>query len=87
MARVACWGLPWLALLAVSASAAYGMSAAVAGADSPTSKGEATTSAIDGPVSSGPCDTTSAWLLQNAVANGWMPNRSAGYCGGQTGDH
>lgn len=77
MARLAWWGLPWLVLLTISASAAYGMTVAVGGTESVD--GVATTT-LDGPVSRGGCDTTSAWILQNAVDNGWMPARNAGYC-------
>ena len=69
------WGLPWLVLLAISAGAAYGMTVSTAGAESVPERLE--------PVSapSEPCDTTSRWILLNAVANGWIPTRSAGYCG------
>jgi hypothetical protein len=72
MARAVCRGLPWLALFAISASAAYGMTVGVAGTES--------VAPIDGPVSSGPCDAMSAQMLRNAGANGWIPDRSAGYC-------
>jgi len=80
MARTAWWGLPWLAALAISASAAYGMVAALAGTESVAGRSETVTTAIDGPVSSEACDATSAAMLLNAVSNGWIPARFAGYC-------
>jgi hypothetical protein len=82
MKNIVLWGLPWLVLLTISASAAYGMTAAVAGAESVAGHTEIVTAALDGPLSSEPCDAKSVWMLQNAVSNGWIPARSAGYCRG-----
>ncbi len=82
MARAAWWGLPWLAALAISASAAYGMAAAVAGAESVAGRSETLTTATAGPVSGEACDATSAAMLLKAVSNGWIPARFAGYCRG-----
>jgi hypothetical protein len=87
LARAAWWGLPWLVLLTISASAAYGMTVATTGTDSADERYETATT-IDRPVSTGGCDTTSARMLENAVANGWVPARSAGYCdGNRAGEH
>jgi hypothetical protein len=80
LARAAWWGLPWLVLLTISASAAYGMTVATAGTEAVGGRDEMATTPIDGPVSTGGCDAMSARMLQNAVANGWVPDRSAGYC-------
>ena len=83
MARAALRGLPWLTALAISASAAYEMAAAVAGAKTAAPRSETVTIAIDGPVSGAVCDATSAAMLLNAVSNGWIPARFAGYCRGE----
>lgn len=83
LARTTWWASPWLAALVISASAAYGMTAAVAGTDAVDGRSEIATTAIDGPVISEPCDTPSARMLLNAVANGWIPARSVGYCHGE----
>jgi hypothetical protein len=77
VARLAWWGLPWLVLLTISASAAYGMTVAVAGTESVENLA---TTPPDAPGGSGSCDVTSAWILQNAVANGWVPAKNADYC-------
>jgi hypothetical protein len=83
MARAAWWGLPWFAALAISASAVYGMAAAVAGGESVAGRTETVTTAVDGPVNSETCDARSAAMLLNAVSNGWIPARFAGYCRGE----
>jgi len=82
LARAVGWGLPWLVLLAISASAAYGMTAAVSGADADAARGEAVTTAIDEPVASSDqrCDTTSFWIRQNAISNDWLPAGSGSAC-------
>ena len=71
---IAWWGLPWLVLLAISAGAAYGMTVSVAGAVSVADRIEPVSASTE------TCDTTSRWILLNAVANGWMPTKSDGYC-------
>ena len=79
------WASPWLAALVISASAAYGMTAAVRGAESVDGRSERVTTAIGGPVGSKACDDASAWMLLNAVSNGWIPARLGGYCHGEWG--
>jgi hypothetical protein len=80
LTRAAGVGLPWLAVLAISLSAAYGMTTGLAGAGSLLARGETPTLATESPVSIEPCDTTSARLVLYAVSNGWMPARFGGYC-------
>jgi hypothetical protein len=76
IARAIRWALPWLVVVAISASAAYGMTVSVAGAESVAGR-ETTT---NGPVSTELCDSATTWILLNAVSNGWIPARSASYC-------
>jgi hypothetical protein len=80
MARAAGRGLPWLGLLAISAGAAYLMTLATATAAPLARTGEATTTAIDRPVSIEPCDVTSTRLLHYAVSNGWLSADYGAYC-------
>ena len=69
-------GLPWLAVLTIWASAAYGMNAGLA------ADGEVAATAVERPVSIEPCDPTSARMLRYAVSNSWIPSDFQGYCRG-----
>jgi hypothetical protein len=73
MQRTAWWGLPWLAVLAISASAGYGLTVAVAGAESAAGRGEIVTTAFDGSVSSDRCDTTYDSMLVYAITTHRIP--------------
>jgi hypothetical protein len=59
--------LPWLILLIISTTSAYGMNLAVSGTT-------ATASRIDAlAVATEECEPTSARMARYAVSNGWMP--------------
>jgi hypothetical protein len=78
MARAAGRGLPWFALLAISASAAHGMTARPAAPPA-----EAMATAVERPLSIEPCDLTSSRMLRSAVSNGWLSVEFGGYCRGE----
>jgi hypothetical protein len=72
--------LLWLGLLAITATAAIGMTTASAGAESLAGLGASTTIVVERPVSIEPCDLASTRMLQYAVSNGWIPADFGGYC-------
>jgi len=84
VARVAGWLLPWLVLLTISASAAYGMTVAAGGPEAAAGRDQTASTTLDGSLRREGCDTTDAWLEQNAIDSGWMPARNA-RCGAQRG--
>ena len=80
MTQAAGWGLPWLAVLAISASVAYGMTTASTGAEFFRGHSEPVTTTITGPISSHACDTAPARMLLDAISNGWVPAPVEEYC-------
>ena len=70
MARATSWGLPWFATFAISASIAYAMTAAIAGAQTPV---------IETSVASPTCDTSDNWMLVYATTTHRIPD---GNCNG-----
>ena len=70
VARGAALVLPWLAVLAVSASIASGMTAAVTGGEVAGPR-QIVTTVVDRPADSEACDTTS-WTLYVGL-NTWIP--------------
>jgi hypothetical protein len=69
MTRTLAQALPWLILLIISATSAYGMNSAVSGAPADALAMATQT-----------CDPTSARLARYAVSNGWMPTQFAVGC-------
>ncbi len=70
-ARVTSWSLPWLATFAISASIAYAMTAAIAGAETPV---------IETAIASPTCDPSDNPMLVYAVTTQRIP---ASACAGQ----
>jgi hypothetical protein len=69
-----------VALVTISVSMAYGLTAAVSEPESRATLGEMPITVIDRPSSIAPCDPSSARLLQYAIANSWLSAEFDGYC-------